>query len=143
MAEIKKLKDDERQPALYNALINNEKCQVCKKNSKRGKSAKNKGRSGETELAKELQKFGFNTRRTAQFNGKAEDGEADVTGLPGIHIECKRTEKLSLYEAMEQAERDTASSNRDEIPVVMHRRNRKPWLVIMKLDDWMKLYKSK
>lgn len=27
-----------------------------------------------------------------------------------------------------------------EMPVVMHRKNRKEWLVTMSLDDWMKLY---
>ena len=29
-----------------------------------------------------------------------------------------------------------------EMPVVMHRKNRKEWLVTMPLDDWMKLYEK-
>ena len=33
---------------------------------------------------------------------------------------------------MEQAERD---ANGHAIPVVAHRRNRKPWLVVLRLED--------
>jgi Holliday junction resolvase len=55
------------------------------------------------------------------------------------HVECKRCEKLSLYEAYEQAEHD---ANGKAIPVVMHRRSRKSWLVIMILADWVKLIKG-
>ena len=64
----------------------------------------------------------------------------DLVGLPGIHIECKRVERLNLYEAMRQAQRD-AERFQDGAPCVFHRRNRKPWLVTMQLTDWMKLYK--
>jgi len=50
------------------------------------------------------------------------------------HIECKRTEKLSLYKALEQAEDDAG----DETPaVVFHRRNGKQWVVIMGGDEWL------
>ncbi len=64
----------------------------------------------------------------------------DLVGLPGVHIECKRVERLNLYEAMRQAQRD-AERFQDGAPCVFHRRNRKPWLVTMQLTDWMKLYK--
>ena len=30
----------------------------------------------------------------------------------------------------------------DEIPVVMHRKDRKPWLVTCNLDDFMRFYKA-
>ena len=65
----------------------------------------------------------------------------DLVGLPGVHIECKRVEKLNLYAAMEQAQRD-ADRFQDGAPCVFHRRNRKPWLVTMQLTDWMELYKG-
>lgn len=66
-------------------------------------------------------------------------GEADVTGIPGIHIECKRVEKLNLEAAMEQAVRDARSSER---PAVFHRKNRKPWLTTMLSEDFIAIYKD-
>ena len=63
----------------------------------------------------------------------------DLTGLPGIHIEVKRVEKLNVVEAMEQSIRDSERMA-DGVPVLFHRRNRKPWLVTMRLEDWLSLY---
>lgn len=104
-----------------------------------GMTSRNKGKRGELELSHELQRLGFQAaHRSQQYCGTA--SSADVTGLSGIHIECKRAESLSLYTAYEQAVRDSAGSS--DLPVVMHRRSRRPWLVIMSLSDWAKLYKS-
>lgn len=78
-----------------------------------------------------------------QRGGSLSFGEIpDVLGLPGIHIECKRVEKLNVGEAMEQAIRDS-DRMLDGMPAMFHRRNRKPWLVTMRLEDWLKLYGSK
>lgn len=60
-------------------------------------------------------------------------------GLPGIHIECKRVEKLNLYDAMAQSKAD---ARKNEMPVVMHRKNNCDWLVTMSLEDWIKIYKE-
>ena len=57
-------------------------------------------------------------------------------GRPGWHIECKRVQALQLYAALEQAQADTGEGER---PVVIHRRNGKPWVAIMLLDDWLPL----
>lgn len=104
-----------------------------------GKTSREKGKRGELELVHELQRLGFpDAHRSQQYCGSA--SSADVLGLPGIHIECKRIEKLSLYNAYGQAVRDSAGST--DIPVVMHRQNNRPWLVIMGLDDWAKLYQA-
>ena len=102
-------------------------------------NSRRKGAAGERELAHKLNDYGFDTRRTVQYNGKAEDGQADLLGLPGIHIECKRVEKLNLYDAMAQAIHDAKDA---ELPAVFHRRNHCEWLVSMRLDDWIKLYKE-
>ena len=56
--------------------------------------SRNKGKVGERELAKKLREYGFEARRGQQYCGA--DGSADVVGLEGVHIECKRTERLSL-----------------------------------------------
>ena len=60
-----------------------------------------KGKKGERELAAILKSYGYeDSRRGQQYCGS--NGDADVVGLPGIHIECKRVEKLNIYDAVEQ-----------------------------------------
>lgn len=108
-----------------------------KTNSQRGKAARSKGKRGERELAKKLAEFGWSTRRGQQFCGAS--GDADVVGLPGIHIECKRVERLNIYDAMAQSKSDARDG---EIPVVMHRRDNDEWKVTMRLDDFMFLYNA-
>ena len=102
-------------------------------------NGKQKGKQGELELVHKLKEYGFDTRRTVQYNGKAEDGQADLVGLDGIHIECKRVERLNLYDAMAQAIHDAKVG---ELPAVFHRKNYSEWLVTMRLPDWMELYKE-
>lgn len=62
-----------------------------------------------------------------------------MTGLPGLHIECKRVEKLNLEVAMEQAVRDARVGER---PAVFHRKNRKSWLTTLFTEDFMAIYKD-
>lgn len=95
-----------------------------------------KGTNGERELAGILRSHGFDTRRGQQYSGL--QGDADVVGLPNIHIECKRVERLNIYDAIDQAKRDT----KGDLPAVFHRKNNCEWLVTMTLDDWMKIYKE-
>lgn len=102
-------------------------------------NSKQKGKRGELELARKLNEYGFGTRRSVQYNGKADDGKADLVGLEGIHIESKRVEKLNLYDAMSQAIHDAKDG---ELPTVFHRKNHSEWLVTMRLQDWMDLYKE-
>lgn len=100
-------------------------------------NARSKGKRGELELAHKLEEWGYNTRRGQQFSGA--NGDADVVGLPGIHIECKRVEALNLADAMSQSIHDAKEG---EFPAVFHRKNNAPWLVTMRLDDWMKIYRE-
>lgn len=97
-----------------------------------------KGAAGERELANYLKEKGYDTRRGMQFCGL--NGDADVVGLPHIHIECKRVENLNLDKALEQAIRDTG--DRPEFPCVFHRKNHTKWKVTMRLDDWLEIYKD-
>lgn len=103
-------------------------------------NSKAKGKVGELEFAHLCKEHGYEVRRTAQYNGKELDSKADVVGLPNIHCEVKRVEKLNIDKAYEQAVRDSVGSN--DLPVVFHRKNRKKWLVTMSAEDWFKLYKS-
>jgi hypothetical protein len=99
-------------------------------------NSKRKGKSGELQIANILKEHGYDCRRSQQFCGYAPDGQPDVVGLPGIHIEVKRVERLNIDTAMEQAIRDC----QNDIPTVWHRRNRKPWYVTMRLEDWIDMY---
>lgn len=101
-------------------------------------NSKRKGKNGELELVRKLNEYGYKTRRSIQYNGKAEEGQPDLIGLPGVHIECKRTEALRLYDAVDQAKRDS----KGDLPAVFHRKNNCEWVVIMPLDAWMQLYKG-
>lgn len=98
-------------------------------------NSRQKGATGERELARILRDYGYNTRRGQQYSGA--NGDADVVGLPGIHIECKRVERLNISEAMNQSIRDAKPG---EMPTVFHRKNCEPWKTTMLTSDWMKLY---
>lgn len=99
------------------------------------KNSRRKGADGERELSHKLREYGYDSRRGQQYCGA--DGSADVIGLPGVHIECKRVEKLNLYDAMAQSVRDAREG---EIPTVFHRKNNCEWLVTLRMDDYMRLY---
>lgn len=101
-------------------------------------NSKQKGKRGELEIAHILKDYGFDCRRTAQYNGKEQGSLADVVGLDGVHIEVKRVERINIDTCMEQAIRDCQG----DIPTVWHRRNNKPWYVTMKLEDWVELYRK-
>lgn len=101
-------------------------------------NGKKKGKRGELEWAAFCRNQGYECRRTAQYCGNTGDA-ADVVGLPGIHIEVKRVEKLNLHEAMSQAIRDSAGQ---DFPIVAHRKNNAPWLVTMRADEWFELYRE-
>lgn len=103
-----------------------------------GKKSQRKGADGERELVDALNAAGYDVQR----GGSQTYGEIpDLVGLPGIHIECKRTEKLNIHEAMQQSRRDAARFH-DGMPAVFHRRNRTSWLVTMDLGDWLALYRN-
>lgn len=104
-----------------------------------GKSQRDKGKRGEQELARVFREYGFkDAHRTQQFCGRGGES-ADVIGLPNIHVESKRTEKLNLYDAVAQAKRDARQGS---LPAVFHRRNNCEWVVIMPLDAWMEIYRE-
>lgn len=101
------------------------------------KNSRAKGAAGERELSKKLRSYGHNTRRGQQFSGL--NGDADVVGIDGLHIECKRVERLNITDALIQSKRDARDG---EMPVVMHRKNHEDWKVTLSLDDFMKLWEE-
>ena len=103
-----------------------------------GRASQRKGRTGELELARLLRGYGYDVQPGQAVSYGA---TPDLVGLSGVHIECKRNERLNVPEAMAQAVRD-ADRFRDGAPAVFHRRNRSGWLVTMRLPDWMKMYQK-
>lgn len=103
-----------------------------------GKASKARGKRAELDLVHQLQKkFGFSeARRTAQYCGKA--GTSDVVGILGVHCECKAVERLNIWKALSQSERDS----KGDIPAVFFKRNRSGWYVAVPLKDFVRLYKG-
>jgi len=103
-----------------------------------GRFSRDKGKVGERELAHELTRvLGVAARRGVQFQGGPDSPDV-IADIPDVHIECKRTERFRLYEALEQAVADAGNN----IPLVLHRQNRKPWVAIIRLDDLPRLVRS-
>lgn len=104
-----------------------------------GTASQRKGRAAERELAELLRGYGFDAEPGRALNYGT---EADLSGLPGLHIECKRCERLELPKWFEQSERD-AERMQDGAPVVIFRRNRRPWMIALKLSDFLAYYRRK
>lgn len=101
-------------------------------------NSKRKGNAGERELLHLLEGLGLDVHRNDQtyIGGKDNpDISLEVDGKR-FHLEVKRVERFNAYEAMEQAIED---SNGHAMPIVVHRRNRKPWLVVLRLGDFLAL----
>ena len=100
-----------------------------------GLRSRNKGQRGEREAAAEIHRlFGVEARRGRQFAGSDESPDI-LTAIPEVHFEVKRVESLRLHAALEQAIRDAG----DNVPVVLHRANHRPWVAIVRLDDLPRL----
>jgi len=101
-----------------------------------GSMSKRKGAVGEREAAEKLNEvLGTKFRRGRQYHGGPES--PDLAGdLPGLHVEVKRCERLSLYKALAQAGQDAGAA---QVPLVMHRASRKPWVVIVEVDYLIRL----
>lgn len=100
-------------------------------------NSRRKGKTGELELARKLREYGWDCRRGQQYSGAS--GDADVVGIPGIHIECKRRNRLEPYEYISQARHD---ARKGELPVVFMRRDNSDWLVLMDFDTAMQLIRT-
>ncbi len=95
-------------------------------------NARRKGAEGERELAAELRRLGFGDARKTSAMYRPGDVAPDVSGLPGCHVEVKRTEAMNIHAALAQAERDCGPG---ELPLVCFRRNRDTWRCCCRLAD--------
>lgn len=99
-------------------------------------NAKRKGSSGERELLAILEPYGAERHEQRYIGGL---GNPDISfclnGEP-LHCECKRVERLNIHAAYSQAARDAMGA---AVPVVIHRRNREPWLCTIALEDFLRM----
>ena len=101
-------------------------------------NSREKGARFERALAAKLREYGYSdSRRGQQYCGG--NGDADVIGLPGLHIEAKAVERLNLYDAMAQSKSDAREG---EIPVVIHKRNYHNILITMELSDFITIFRE-
>lgn len=94
-------------------------------------NSRQKGARGEREAALAwAQTMGGTARRGQQFAGGGESPDV-VTSYPLVHLECKRVERGNPYQWIDQAVADAGP----KVPVVLHKRNRREWLLIVRLAD--------
>lgn len=98
-------------------------------------NSRTKGKRGELEIVHFMKRFGFDAKRSQQYCGL--QGDADVVGVPCLHLEIKRVQALNLDKAMEQSIRDAREG---EIPTVVHRKDRQDWKITLSLEDFMPIY---
>lgn len=99
-------------------------------------NSREKGARFERSLAKMIREYGYEAERGCQHSG-GKDSPDVKTNMKGIHIEAKDVEKLNIWNALEQSKRD---AGKDEIPVVMFKRNRTKVYVAMPFDEFMEMY---
>lgn len=102
-------------------------------------NSRDKGKRFERLVAGLFKAHGYEARRGQQYSGA--NGDADVVGVPHIHIECKARENGhgAAYDWMSQAKADAREG---ELPVVIHKKNNCNVLVTMEFEDWVQLYKA-
>ena len=93
-----------------------------------GRMQREKGKRGEREAAAELAALlGVAGRRGVQYHGGPDSPDVVLDGV-AIHVEAKRTERLSLYAAVGQAASDAPAGS---VPVVWHRPNGRRSVIVV------------
>jgi Holliday junction resolvase len=103
------------------------------------KMSKRKGKAGEREFTKLLSTLLGNISRKRRVVGlpaisamaiaTPEDNGSDIYSIPGLSIEVKRQETLSVGSWWNQTVRQ--AENDGGIPVLAYRRNREKWTIVL------------
>jgi hypothetical protein len=97
-------------------------------------NSRRKGKRGENEFITRhlLEHWPEAKRNLDQFG----DDCRDVLNVAGCHWQIKRTERLDLWAAIEQADREAAPT---DTPLVAFRRNRSRWYCVIEADELVAL----
>jgi hypothetical protein len=96
-----------------------------------GAMSRRKGKSSEREVVQLAKPYFPDAARdwaTPQLHG-------DIKGIPGVHLEVRRRETLSIEAWCKEVE----AKCDDRIPAVAFRRNNQPWRVALPLTDLLAL----
>lgn len=102
-------------------------------------NSRQKGKRGELEWRDILRSVGWTeARRGQQFAGGSDS--PDVVGGPtNTHAEVKVRERHDPWAAMQQAESDAKPG---AMPYVAMKRNHKPWLVVLRAEDFLTIMRA-
>ena len=78
-----------------------------------------------------LRSFGFESRRGIQSAGEPDQ----VHSIPGVHVEVKNDERLSIWAMLAQAERDAALMGGE--PVLFFKRNGTKIYAAMSAEEYL------
>ena len=102
---------------------------------------KQKGSRGERACRDVWKKHGYEeAHRSQQYSGKGESS-ADLEGISELlHIEVKSGYSYkTIYDFLDQSIRD---AKENQIPIVNCKMDRKEWLCVLRLDDFIKIWKA-
>ena len=109
----------------------------------KSRSAKNKGKRLQN-IVRDVLLETFNTLepddiKSAVMGDSGEDIQLSPAArkLIPYSIECKNQEKLNIWGALEQAEKNSGNSN----PVLIFKRNRSKTYAVLEIEDFIKLIK--
>jgi len=110
------------------------------------RSAKSKGRSFEKDILKDIQlSFGLSDSDISQVAASVNGVDIKLlsdkayTKFP-FSVECKRQEKLNIYDAVEQSIKNKLDNT---YPLVVHKKNHKPTLVTLLWSDFLSILSNK
>ena len=99
-------------------------------------NSRDKGARYEVHIAKRLREYGYEAERGCQHSG-GKDSPDVKCNMEGLHLELKKVEKLNIWNALAQSERDAGE---DEIPAVVFARNRSKDYVAVPFESFMELF---
>lgn len=97
--------------------------------------SRNKGRNAERDLEKKIEVRGIEVDRN--LGGRIQK-YGDMR-IPGVAIECRRRETVSITKWSREHEADTPEHL---IPAVAYRVSGEPWRVSIPLEDFLDLYEA-
>lgn len=94
-----------------------------------------KGANAELEAIRILHEYGWGfAKRTS--DGRTQSGRGDVANGPaGCAIEVKRHEKLNVPQALRKLSEDAGP----DIPILVHRPSRTPWMATLPFEELLPL----